>query len=170
MTIENKRLVIIAGIGEGFGSALCHQLLEANYIVIGLARTQRLASEFLHALRHEQLYLLPCDLQDEDSIQRAFESILQIQYKNDSTIEAYIHNANPLVMGNLTQLSSTDFQRAWQLSVLSAFQWTQRLLPYLIKQQSGTLIFTGATASIQAMLDSQRLPPPNSPCAALHNL
>ena len=54
MTIKNRKIAIIAGMGEGLGLALAQKLLAEKYYVVGLSRsakpqTELLSPYFMHA-------------------------------------------------------------------------------------------------------------------------
>jgi NADP-dependent 3-hydroxy acid dehydrogenase YdfG len=52
-------------------------------------------------------------------------------------------------MGGVMELSPADFERAWRVNCLGALLASQAVLPPMLEAGRGTLIFSGATASIR---------------------
>jgi len=120
--------LIITGYAAGLGQALKQHFEQQGYQVTGIARNQ---GDF-HA-----------DLTDPQQTQTAIEAA--IQDKGQPTV--VIHNVAELIRGPFLDHSASDFQQAWRSSVLTAINVSQRVLPIMQTQGSGTLILTGATAS-----------------------
>jgi NAD(P)-dependent dehydrogenase (short-subunit alcohol dehydrogenase family) len=122
-----QQTVLITGYGPGLGEALKQQFEQHDYHVIGLSRTTEIAA----------------DLTDPASTQAAFEQVTT-RYRAPDVV---IHNVAELVRGEFNTLSADDFERAWRSSVLSAINVCHNAIPHMQKQQQGTIILTGATAS-----------------------
>src|SRR5690606_33183000 len=60
-----------------------------------------------------------------------------------------IHNAAELSIRDFLELEPSDFERIWRTSCLGAVNSAQLVLPDMLKAGSGTMIFTGATASVK---------------------
>lgn len=138
---NSAKVAIVAGAGEGLGIALCTGLLAAGYVVAGLSRT---------ATAHQELgerYLpLACDLTDAVAVNHAIASLEQ-RY---GRVSVYIHNAAYLLRKDFLQTKAQDFTDLWSLVCLSAVHGAQRVLPGMLEAGKGTLLFTGATASVKA--------------------
>ncbi len=145
--MSQKNIAIVSGVGQGFGEAVCTQLSRAGYHVVGLARTMKILSNLEETLTDEggAFTGVTCNLLDEHSILQAFNTIKGL----DAPISAYIHNAGQFVMDDFFNLSAQAFEETWRLTTWSAFVCAQHILPHMVKQGSGTIIFTGATASIR---------------------
>lgn len=137
-------IALIDGIGPGLGQALCQKLLQENYLVIGLARTNTTAN--ILSQQYNNFKFFQCDITD-------YPQTIHILKDIQTTIgnpQVYIHNAGYFLMQDFTQTSLQDFEKMWQTTVLSAINITQQILPSMLNNQQGTLLFTSATAAIKA--------------------
>jgi NAD(P)-dependent dehydrogenase (short-subunit alcohol dehydrogenase family) len=135
--MNQKKIVLIGGMGEGLGSALAHCFASKNYRVIGLNRST--SSQF-----EEEIIQLTVDLSEQKQVEHAIEHIKLTHGVPD----VFIHNAAELLIAPLEKTSADQFEQCWRAGTLSAFLLSKELLPAMAKK-GGTAIFTGATASIR---------------------
>jgi NAD(P)-dependent dehydrogenase (short-subunit alcohol dehydrogenase family) len=125
-----KPIVIITGYGPGLGEALKQRFEQGGYQAIGIARS---AGDF------------QADLTDPEQTDAVIKAII----KQHGTPKVVIHNVAELIRGKFLDLKASDFERAWRSTVLTAINVSQAVIPAMQDQQAGTLILTGATASIR---------------------
>lgn len=140
ITNQNK-VAVVAGVGDGLGIALCQKLLSKGYKVAGLSRTANLEKKL-----GKQYFPIASDLTDADSVN---ESISTIE-EHMGEVNVYIHNAAYLVHNPFLETSEADFTDIWKICCLAAVHGTQRVLPNMLSAKSGTILVSGATASIKA--------------------
>ncbi|MGH1538771.1 MAG: SDR family NAD(P)-dependent oxidoreductase [Gammaproteobacteria bacterium] len=134
-----KPLAIIVGAGEGLGTSLASCFTSAGYQVIGLNRshTQNNSNDIL---------IKQIDASDADSVQQTMDELLK-QYGSPNVV---IHNPAQLDIKPFLETSTKDFEYAWKSMVLSAINILHAAIPYMLQQGSGTIIASGATASIRS--------------------
>ncbi len=145
--MPNREIAIVAGVGPGLGSAICTELCAAGYHVAAIARNKNYLTELADTLTATEGALTPvtCDLLDPTSVDNAFARIKELE----GAISVYVHNASRLVMEEFLNLSAQSFEELWRLTCFSAFQCAQKAIPEMQERKSGTIIFTGATASVR---------------------
>lgn len=132
---------MIAGVGPGLGSALCRAFHAAGHPVGALARS----AETLAALEAAGITGIRCDLEDPEQVDAAIGAIQAEQ----GPTEVLIHNAARLIRGPFLELSPSAFEQAWRSCLLTAVHTTARVLPGMVAAGRGTVLFTGATASVR---------------------
>ena len=125
-----KPIAIITGYGPGLGEALKQRFEQGGYQAIGIARS---AGDY------------QADLTDPEQTDAVIKKI----FKQHGPPKVVIHNVAELIRGNFLDLDANDFERAWRSSVLTAINVSQAVIPSMQEQKAGTLILTGATASIR---------------------
>ncbi len=140
ISIDNK-VAVIAGVGAGLGIALCQKLLAEGYRVAGLSRSANPETAL-----GEKYLAIACDLADAASVDRAISTVEQQMGK----VSVYIHNAAYLVHRPFLETTETEFTDIWKVSCLGAMHGAQRVLPNMLAEKSGTILVSGATASIRA--------------------
>jgi len=142
MNINNtQKVAIVAGVGQGLGLALCRRLLEQGYAVGGLSRKAepqpKLGDKYL---------AIECDITDKSSVDHAISTM----ENSFGTVSVYIHNAAYLIHKSFLETSERDFTSIWKVSCIGALFGIQRVLPNMLVNKKGTILVSGATASIKA--------------------
>ncbi len=135
--MNNKNLLLIGGMGEGFGSALAQFFLTKNYRVIGLNRSTNSTVE-------EEVIQFKVDLSEQKQVAHVLADIK----RTHGVPDIFIHNAAELLIAPFNKTSAHQFEQCWRAGTLSAFILSKELLPDMA-EKGGTAIFTGATASIR---------------------
>ena len=150
MTNENdkKNVAVIAGMAAGFGETLARELSQAGYAVAGLSRTAAKVSDLAQEIGHSgSLYRdYACNLGNADQVAHTFKEI-EIAHGAPSVL---IYNAMQLVAKPFAELTPEDFEQSWRSTCFGAMVTAQAALPGMLSRGGGTMIFTGATASIKA--------------------
>ena len=141
-----NKVAIVAGVGFGLGEALCQRLINEGYRVAGLSRSTEVGNELVNRFGKEAFLPLQCDLTDPHSVNIAISTVEE----QLGTTSVYIHNAAYLHMGEFLETSAEDFESLWKVTCLGAVHGIQRVLPNMLEQKRGTILVTGATASIKA--------------------
>lgn len=133
--MARKPLAIIAGAGPGLGEGLLRALEAEGYTAFGIRR---------HA-KPDHPRIIGADLSDEGQTRQAVAGLLAAH----GAPSLVIHNAAELVMGPFLETRPEAFAASWRAGVLSAVHLAQALLPAMVSAGEGTLIFSGATASLR---------------------
>ncbi len=139
-----KKVAVISGFGKGLAESLAIKLISNDYSVIGLSRSGKVNDQFLS--HHEHFERMQCDITKYNDVENAFSRISQ----QHGDVSLVIHNAAQLLLDDFLAISSEDFEILWRASCLGAVNVSQQVLPSMLSNGTGTLIFTGATASIKA--------------------
>ncbi|APV48547.1 hypothetical protein BWI17_01900 [Betaproteobacteria bacterium GR16-43] len=126
----------VVGYGPGLGAALARRFAREGHVVGAFARKP---------VAEAPLIALPCDVTDGASIARAFDAL----EKKSGPVANLLYNASALVRGPFLQTAPGDFERAWRTAAFGAFTCAQRVLPGMLAAGRGTILFTGATASLR---------------------
>ena len=137
----------VAGVGAsaGLGAALGRRLAKGH---LGVALTGR-NSERLRALAVEiveaggSAYALPGDVSSTSDVARLSAALPA------GPLRVAIFNAGNAVRGTPLEITPEQFESTWRGSTFAGFLFARAALPRLLEAGGGTLIFTGATASIR---------------------
>jgi len=141
--MTGKPLCVIAGFGPGNGLALCHRFLRGGYRVAIIARDEeRLAR---HAAGNPDILPFVCDLADPDAVAMTFETIVD----GPGVPAVLIYNAGSGLFGPALDASLDDFENAWRINALGLLAAARAVAPQMIEQGGGSILVTGATASLR---------------------
>lgn len=135
-------LLALIGDGPGLGEEIAKAFLCAGYRVAGLSRTSEAATA-LAALPNFRHYA--CDVTRNDQVIYGLQTV-ESELGVPSVV---VYNPMQLLVKPFLELSVEEFESVWRVSCLGAVVAAQAVLPSMLKAGHGTLIFTGATASIR---------------------
>jgi len=117
---------LIAGSGGVLGEALAQEFSQAGYTVAGLRRTD-------------------CDLADA----AACASAMAAMAERHGPVDVLLYNAAHLAVAPFLELAAADFDACWRSGPLGAANCARAVLPSMLDRGHGSLLFTGATASLR---------------------
>jgi NAD(P)-dependent dehydrogenase (short-subunit alcohol dehydrogenase family) len=129
----------------GLGWALAKRFSQEGLDVVCAARS----TERLHALaKRDQLEAVrfhACDVAEAASVADLFATI------NESVgpPSVVVFNVGAFERGNILDLRPEDFERCWRVGCFGGFLVGQAAARLMVPRTSGTIIFTGATASLR---------------------
>jgi len=137
--MSNKALCIVVGAGNGLGESLVQKFSQQNYHVVAISRSQGGVNE-------GNITTIQVDASKYDLLEATLNEVFD-KYGLPSVL---IHNTAQLYIESLQDTSVEHFTSAWQSMVLSAFNVMKIIVPKMAQQSRGTVIVSGATASLKA--------------------
>ena len=136
--------VVVAGVGPGLGIAVATRFAREGYRVAMLARSQdRLADLAAHA--PDRLVAIPCDVTDPAQVSAALEET----ESRLGPLECAVFNAGAYRRGSILDIAPDDFEYCWRVGAFAGFLIGQAAARRMVPRGSGTILFTGATASLR---------------------
>lgn len=136
--------VLIAGVGPGLGIAVATRFAREGYRVAMLARSRdRLAAMAVQA--PDRLVAMPCDVTDPAEVSAAFEET----ERRLGPLVCAVFNAGAFRPGSILDIAPNDFEHCWRVGAFAGFLVGQAAARRMVSRGSGTILFTGATASLR---------------------
>jgi len=139
-----RPLLLITGIGEGFGAEIATVFARAGHDVLGLSRTDRASAQIRQAVeRQDGRYThLPCDVTSPGDVAATLAPYA-------ARIDILVHNAHGFLTKPFEQTTAVEFEQIWRVACFGAMLSAQAVIPHMAARGKGTIIFTGATAGIR---------------------
>ena len=154
--------VLIAGVGPGLGIALATRFAREGHRVAMLARSpEKLAA--LAAQAPDQLVAMPCDVTDPAAVSAAFEETEQ----RLGPLACAVFNVGAFRPGPIVDIAPADFEHCWRVGAFAGFLVGQAAARRMAPRGSGTILFTGATASLRGAANFANLASPKFALRAL---
>jgi NAD(P)-dependent dehydrogenase (short-subunit alcohol dehydrogenase family) len=154
--------VLVAGVGPGLGIAVATRFARDGYRVAMLARNRdRLAA--MAAQTPEHLVAMPCDVTDPAQISVAFDET----ERRLGPLVCVVSNAGAYRPGSILDIAPNDFEYCWRVSAFAGFLIGQAAARRMVTRGSGTILFTGATASLRGGANFANLASPKFALRAL---
>ena len=144
---KNKS-VLVLGVGpeQGLGVALCKKFAEEGYEVIGCGRnSENMSSLNEISVSKGSIRGIVADVTNEEDVIRLFNEFDE----TGSNLESVIYNAGNNNAKPFLEMDLAFFEDLWNVCVKGAFLISQEAIPRLLPK-GGSLMFTGATASLRS--------------------
>ena len=140
-------VALVVGVGGGLGAALGRCFAAAGMGVALAARSRKttdgLADDITRAGGAARAYV--ADATDEAAVGRLFAALRGDLGEPDLVV----YNAGAFMRQGILEASAEDFERCWRVGGLGAFLVGREAAKGMAARGSGTIIFTGATASLR---------------------
>ena len=143
----NGKTAAILGVGPGLGAAVARRFAGEGFAVALMARREESVSGIRREIEDAGGTALPIstDATDPASVAAAFE-------RTRSELgdpEVFVYNAGAFQMGGILDLSPEKFDECFRANCAGAFYAARHVLPAMVENGSGTILLTGATASLR---------------------
>jgi NAD(P)-dependent dehydrogenase (short-subunit alcohol dehydrogenase family) len=145
--VRNSPGVVVVGVGPGLGHALAVRFARGGFRVALVARhdeSVRTTQAAIDGAGGTARAFLT-DASDEPSVRDTFRRI----HEELGPPEVLLYNAGAFELGGLLELSSAVVERTWRVNCLGGLLAAQAVLPGMLERSRGTVIFSGATASLR---------------------
>ena len=160
MSVEGS--VLVAGVGPGLGIAVATRFARDGYRVAMLARSgDQLAAMAAQAPDH--LIAMPCDVTDPAQVSAAFDETEQ----RLGPLVCVVSNVGAYRRGSILDIAPNDFEYCWRVGAFAGFLIGQAAARRMVARGSGTILFTGATASLRGGANFANLASPKFALRAL---
>ncbi len=132
---------LVTGASSGIGLAICHQLLQKDWQVHGLARDFKKVKSLT---AHSNFTAVSIDLANLETLPETIIPLLQ----STASINAVIFCAGKGLFGGLEQFSYTQIRELMELNFTSQAYLARAVLPKMKQAKQGDLIFLGSEAAI----------------------
>lgn len=147
--MQEDRSVLVLGVGpeEGLGVALCKAFASEGYSVFGCGRSEE-NMDALNKIKTEKGKVtgLVGDVTKEEDVKKIFDAV----DKSSKNLSSVIYNAGNNNAKPFLEMDLPFFQDLWEVCAKGAFLVAQQAIPRLVNNNGGSLIFTGATASLRS--------------------
>ena len=138
---------IIIGAGEGLSASLARKLASRGHSLVLAARNidklGELASE-------TQATVVQCDASDPQDMAQVFDQADQL----GGQLDIAIYNPSARVRGSITELNVEAVKNAILITAYGAFLMAQQASRRMLENNSGSILFTGASAGVKGYPNS----------------
>lgn len=144
---EEKGIVLVMGAGDAIGAAICRQFGLAGFRVCAARRNvERLRTlEIEAASAGWHLHSYACDAREEEQVAELFARI----EADHGALEVVVFNVGANVPMSVLETDSRKFRKIWEMACFAGFLSGREAARYMLPRQRGTILFTGATASVR---------------------
>lgn len=159
---EPRGVALIVGAGDALGSALAHRfaregltacVVRRNGDKLNLLQQEIERQNHSGNSNHPQIIqklrceTFPADARNEEELKQVVDQI----EATIGPIEVAVHNIGANVRYSILdpELTAKKYYKVWEMAALSAFIMGQAVATKMVERKRGTILLTGATASIR---------------------
>ena len=158
-----KALVIGVGPLNGLGGQLCRKIANNNFEVFVAGRTRSSLDNVANTILNDGNKAIPIvvDATDQNQIKNMIKEI-------GPGLDFAVYNVGNSRPGKIVEMDANYFRESWESGCFGGFLFAKEVIKkFLIEKTAGTLIFTGASASLRGKSNFGAF---NSAKGALRNL
>lgn len=144
--MAERAVAVIAGVGDGLGQAVARRFAGAGLTAVLVARKRERLERIAESIHAEggEARVSPADLREEADLERLFRSAAGL-----GPLEVAVFNAGAQHRQPLLEVEPQMFEKVWRLGCHAGFMFGQIAARQMLPRKQGTIIFTGATASVR---------------------
>jgi NAD(P)-dependent dehydrogenase (short-subunit alcohol dehydrogenase family) len=139
-----KQTAVVVGVGPGLGAALVRTFAREGYTVFAAARSASALTGLDEAGEVGRVVPIDCDATEPADVERVFEAAAAI-----GPLAVAVFNAGAFVRGSILDTDPKEFERCWRVGCFAGLLVGQAAARRMIERGAGTILFTGATASLR---------------------
>ncbi len=142
-----SKVAVVVGVGPGLGAAVARRFAREGYAVALMARGQGKLAPVEEAIRAEggAPLSVPTDASDPASVAASFARVRD----ELGPVGVLVYNAGAFTMGGIADISPSELEASWRANCFGAFLAAREVVPAMVAAGRGTVLFTGATASLR---------------------
>lgn len=143
----NQKVAVVLGVGPALGAAVARRFSREGFALGLMSRREEKLEPVQAEIQESGGVALPvsADAADPASVASAFERVRE----SLGDPEVFVYNAGVFQMGGVLQVTPAQFEDCWRANCMGAFLGAQQVLPAMLELGRGTIILTGATASMR---------------------
>lgn len=147
MSQERRPVALIVGVGDGLSAALARRLAARGH---ALALASRNAGRLAPLAAETGARAHACDAAEPEAVAALFAAVAAELGAPD----VVVYNPSARVRGPVAELDPTGVSRALAVTAFGGFLVAQQAARLMVPRGSGTLLFTGASASVKGYAQS----------------
>ncbi len=145
--MNQSKVAVVLGVGPGLSAAIAHRFAREGFAVGLMARTEDKLTQVQTEIEQAggTAASMPADATDPGSMETAFAQV----GSQLGAPEVFVYNAGAFQMGGILEITPEQFESSWKVNCFGAFLAVQQVLPAMVERGGGTILLTGATASVR---------------------
>ncbi|WP_262694365.1 SDR family oxidoreductase [Kordiimonas aquimaris] len=146
---DSKPACVIIGAGDDTGAAIARAFAREGMTVCLVRRPRH--ADALQALADSIIQdggsavAMPADARDEDAMSALFNKV----EADIGPIEVAVFNIGANVRFSIMETTARVYRKVWEMACFAGFLMGREAAKHMLKRERGTIIFTGASASVR---------------------
>ena len=146
---NSNNVALVIGVGPGIGSAVAHKFASEGFKIGLISRTQdkldTVSQSISKLYSNAIISSATADAGNEQSLRQGIQHIV----KKLGNITVLMYNAGGYVRGGVLDVRPSELTNALNVGTVGLLTACQEVLPHMLQHKRGTILVTGATASLR---------------------
>jgi NAD(P)-dependent dehydrogenase (short-subunit alcohol dehydrogenase family) len=145
--MNGKKAILVIGAGDATGGAIARRFAREGYIACVTRRSEEKLQPLVNDIRSSggEAFGFGSDACIEADMVALIERI----EREIAPIDVAVFNIGANVRFSITETTSRVYQKVWEMACFSGFLMGRETAKVMLPRGRGTIIFTGATASLR---------------------
>ena len=145
--MEPAKVALIIGAGDATGGAIARRFAREGYVACVTRRSADKLEPLVAQIREAggQAHAYGSDARKEDEMVALVQGI----ERDVGPIDVAVFNIGANVRFGITETTSRVYQKVWEMGCFAGFLMGREVARVMLPRGRGTIIFTGATASLR---------------------
>ena len=138
---------VVFGAGEALGGAIARRFARAGYHAVPSRRKADRLEALAAAIRKDggKATAVACDARDEDAVRALYERVED----GIGPVEVAVFNAGAWHNAPIAEMTARIYRQVWDTAAFAGFLTAREAARRMVPRGKGTILFTGATASLR---------------------
>ncbi len=143
----DRGAAIVIGAGESTGGAIARRFAREGYTACVVRRNGDQLADLVKAIEVEggAARAFGCDARDEDQVEALFDQV----ESEVGPVEVAVFNPGANVNFPIREMTSRVYRKVWEMACFAGFLTGRAAARRMVPRERGTILFTGATASLR---------------------
>ena len=144
---DKKKVALVIGAGDATGGAIARRFAHEGYVAVVVRRNAEKLEPLVQRIRSEggAAHGFGSDARDETQMADLVASI----ERDIAPIEVAVFNIGANVRFAITETTERVYRKVWEMGALAGFLMGREVAKAMLPRGRGTILFTGATASLR---------------------
>ena len=140
-------VAVVIGAGDATGGAIARRFAQEGFTLCVTRRQADKLEPLVSAIEQNggKAHAFGCDARSEEQMVQMFEHI----ERDIGPIEVVVFNIGATVRFSITETTERVYRKGWEMAALSGCLSGREAAKAMLPRGRGTIIFTGATASVR---------------------
>lgn len=145
--MSDSGVAAVVGVGPGLGAATARRFARGGLAVALMARRDEQLTQVKQAVEAEggRALAVPCDATDAADLAEAFARV-RAELGEPSVL---VYNVGVFRIAAVLDTDQATFEDSWRTNCLGGFLAAREAAPKMVERGKGTILFSGATASLR---------------------
>lgn len=144
--MSDQPVAVVAGVGDGLGSAIARRFAKAGHHAVLAARNEERLERIAAEIRDDggTATVHVTDLRERDAIIGLFDTAEKL-----GQLDVAVFNAGAQHRQEFLEIDPVMLEKVWRLGCYAGFVTGQEAAKRMVPHGKGSILFTGATASVR---------------------